>query len=636
MKQKSTSIIKKLYIIFLYLSFFEGLVAIWSIFRIPSEIKNSFLSNFSIQRIIVGIFTLLILLLLLILILDSLDPQKALQFIRSFLLTKLRMKNILLIVRTSIVVIIITSFFITFFYLFPDFQRLAPFLDYDLYFQIIWERSGFFIIWVLLLSIKILILVSISVGEATSKIPILHQLVVISWTIESFFILFLLFAIIINNQNFIEVFKSVVVKTLIFASWCSIWFISSRNEKYQKKTNFPFKLISIWLFVFLISLQFTQWFDKLDTPKINHFNYLASAFLHGELFLTDPPGTYDLTYYNGNWYLPAPPFPAMLMLPVVAIFGVDLVNTTIVSLALSATIPIVIYCILYRLISLSWIKITGTNAIWLLLLFSFGTPIWWLSMDSRVWFFSQVVTVLFCSLAFLVTIREKSPAISGLFLSAAVMSRPNVILLWPALLGIAMQLYKNHNRYSWKQLFKWSFVSAIPIVIAVFILLVYNFIRFGYFFEFGYATLNGATWILENVKEYGLFSFHFLPDNLKLMFLAFPKYLIECNYYLPRGTGISIFFTTPAMIYLFRKLKFSYWAIGCWCSIIFSIIVLSLYSNNGSNQYGYRYMLDFIVPAIMLIAHNAGSKISIPLKIFILSSIAVNYYGTISWFNGPC
>jgi hypothetical protein len=47
-------------------------------------------------------------------------------------------------------------------------------------------------------------------------------------------------------------------------------------------------------------------------------------------------------------------------------------------------------------------------------------------------------------------------------------------------------------------------------------------------------------------------------------------------------------------------------------------------------------MLDFTVPLIILIAYNAGERISTPLKVLIIASIFINFYGTLSWFRGPC
>ena len=142
--------------------------------------------------------------------------------------------------------------------------------------------------------------------------------------------------------------------------------------------------------------------------------------------------------------------------------------------------------------------------------------------------------------------------------------------------------------------------------------------------------------MLKNIQEYGLFSPYFMAYNLNYMLLAPPPLSAACGYYLTRGWGMSMFATTPAILYVFRRFKISWWTIGCWCSILLAIIVLSMYSNNGALQYGYRYMLDFTIPMIMLIAYNAGERISTPLKTLIIASIFINYYGTLSWFRGPC
>ena len=189
---------------------------------------------------------------------------------------------------------------------------------------------------------------------------------------------------------------------------------------------------------------------------------------------------------------------------------------------------------------------------------------------------------------------------------------------------------------NWKYIFRWGVFSAIPVVLGVALLTYYNFVRFGNFFDFGYATLNGSAFIMENVQSHGVWSYHYIPFNLRSMFVSLPQLTPECKYYLPRGNGMSILMTTPALIYVLRKFKISWWLGGCWASILLSIALLSLYSNNGAIQYGYRYVMDFIIPVIMIIAYNAGEKISALLKTFTIISIIINYYGTISWFKSPC
>ena len=59
------------------------------------------------------------------------------------------------------------------------------------------------------------------------------------------------------------------------------------------------------------------------------FNYLADAFLNGQLHLRlVPPNAIDLSLFEGDYYLYWPPLPAVLLMPFVALFGVRFSDIT--------------------------------------------------------------------------------------------------------------------------------------------------------------------------------------------------------------------------------------------------------------------------------------------------------------------
>lgn len=295
------------------------------------------------------------------------------------------------------------------------------------------------------------------------------------------------------------------------------------------------------------------------------------------------------------------------------------------------------YLILKQLSDLHWIAISHIGIFWLVAFFSFGTVFGWLSITGLIYHISQVCTVLFCALSFWFALKRLSPWLVGFALAASIMSRPNVILLWPALVAIAIQFQKEEGSGTvrWKDVFLWSIKSLIPILSSVVFLLYYNYLRFGNFIDFGYVTINGSEWTLSRVQEYGMFHPQFIPFNFHWMFFGIPR-IVECKFYLTRGLGLSMFLASPALFYLLRRFKFTWWIVGCWGSIILSTLLLLMYHNNGSNQYSYRYWMDFVVPVMMLLAYTAGRRISFPLKVLITASILVNYYGIISWYRGPC
>src|SRR5262245_15971184 len=59
--------------------------------------------------------------------------------------------------------------------------------------------------------------------------------------------------------------------------------------------------------------------------NVAYFNFIADAFLHGQLSLRIPTwNTVDLIQYGGATYAYWPPFPAILLAPLVALFGVGI------------------------------------------------------------------------------------------------------------------------------------------------------------------------------------------------------------------------------------------------------------------------------------------------------------------------
>src|SRR3954447_26742084 len=62
--------------------------------------------------------------------------------------------------------------------------------------------------------------------------------------------------------------------------------------------------------------------NHLQHTNVAYFNFLADAFLHGQLSLRLPTwNTVDLIQYGGATYAYWPPFPAILLMPLVALFG---------------------------------------------------------------------------------------------------------------------------------------------------------------------------------------------------------------------------------------------------------------------------------------------------------------------------
>ena len=616
---------------------FEGVLAIFFYFRIPSEARNVFWGGYSFQRLAIGILLLTILLVFIVLFIIFIRFKKSLAPMGLKAANTLASYPYRIIFLIPLWIVVATGVLNISFYLFPVLSQLMPFMVIN---KSVIGLTGMAQLWVVLISLKFLIFYALfGQGKPEQEnLSLPFKLMFVTWVLTgTILLLSILWGISIGN-TLPQVMMGPAGKFFVLSVWFSIWLvIYKKNESWVARNNNLFSGITIWLLTFLISCQVAQWMNSLNTPADNYWNLLADAFLNGRLFLVNPGVKHDLTFYNGHWYVPIPPLPAFLMLPFIAFWGVKAFNTTFFSLALASTTSVLIFLILEQLKRSGWIKLSRFAMGWLVALMTFGTVHLWLSILSKNVFLSQVCAELFIAFSVLLALKRYPAWVSGLSLAIAILARPNVFTLWPVLVGISIQLQlETDGKFSLKRFFASTVGSAIPILLAVCFLLYYNFIRFGNFFDFGYVTINGASWVVANAQKYGVFNLHFLPDNIQSMFFALPYLASKCGYYLPRGSGISLFATTPAFFYLFRKFKISWWTIGCWLSILLSIILLAMYHNNGAVQYGYRYVLDFAIPMVMLISLNAGQRISLPLKILIVISILINYYGIVSWFHGPC
>ena len=125
----------------------------------------------------------------------------------------------------------------------------------------------------------------------------------------------------------------------------------------------PLIVFAIALVVFLIST------GLRNTPYDNHV-LLAYAWLHGRVWIDGPVWGVDAMRYGGHWYIIEGPFPAVLLLPLVAIFGLQ-TNQVIVA-AICAAIAVAAADVLFERMG-----IEARLRNWLVAFFGFGTVLWW-------------------------------------------------------------------------------------------------------------------------------------------------------------------------------------------------------------------------------------------------------------------
>lgn len=390
--------------------------------------------------------------------------------------------------------------------------------------------------------------------------------------------------------------------------------------------------LGVGLAAFVVYWGTARYFGHATTPDVAYFNQLADAFLHGRLHLATPANTHDLTFHAGKWYVPFPPLPALLMLPWVAWQGVASLNTVLFAALFGALNVTLIFLLLSTLARRQWTYLSIVDNLWLTLLFGLGCVHWYMATIGSVWFVAQICTVTFVALAVWLAVAGVPAWLVGLALALALAARPNVLLTWPLLLGIAAtHLAADRRQPAWSALLRWAVVSAIPLTLALGALLLYNRARFGHPLDFGYLTENVADQLAPNLHRYGQFNLHYLPKNMWAMWLAGPQWDTDLNFWRPDPEGMSLLLTTPALLYLSRAQRWSWLVIGGWVAVGLLLIPLLLYYNTGWWQFGYRFSLDFMVPVMVLLALAADKRVTGTMRLLICAGVLVNFYGVLWW-----
>ncbi len=394
-----------------------------------------------------------------------------------------------------------------------------------------------------------------------------------------------------------------------------------------------FLALVIFLVIFFSYQYLFHWVGGEYQTRFTYFNLLAEQFVQGKLYLENPAQTYDLVFFDGKWYVPMPPAPAILMMPLAYLIGGSAISSHVFSIAFSALNSVLLFLILEQTRRLGWINLSHNYMVWLVALFAFGTPHLWVGLSGQAWFLSQIVAVSLIAFAAFATLKSWSPWVVGVSIGLAVATRPNSIISWLFVFAIAAQMMKD-NPSAIKQMMAWAIKSAAPILLAIIGLLMYNYARFGTFADFGYTTLNGDPEIIANAQTHGLFSPHFILSNLRVMLFNFPLIRPDARWPIqPSGNGMSIFLVTPVFFYLFRRYERQWWILGAWATVFCGLGLLLMYHNTGSRQFGYRYILDVIAPLILLLA--AALRDRIPWHFFALLSLSIliNLYGAYWFFN---
>lgn len=148
--------------------------------------------------------------------------------------------------------------------------------------------------------------------------------------------------------------------------------------------------------------------------------YLADAFLHGRTWLTIQLGPYDVIPIEGRYYVPFAPFPAIALIPLVALIGplqADQIESG-VNAALAAASVGMCWWLLGR-VGVSRLIDRG----WLTALFGFSTQILWVTTRGGVWHTGHLIATILTFACLIEVFGRRRAWLIGLCAGAAFLTR---------------------------------------------------------------------------------------------------------------------------------------------------------------------------------------------------------------------
>ena len=390
-------------------------------------------------------------------------------------------------------------------------------------------------------------------------------------------------------------------------------------QRVARETVVGLVLVALAVLVYWLSAR------DFDSTRQDFF-VLADAFLNGRTWLTYPPGPYDvIAAAGGRWYVPFAPFPAVAFMPLVALMGPE--TATDVESGINAVLAA-------STVGLTWV-LAGrlgvsrlSDRFWLALLLGFSTAVWWVTARGGVWHSGQLIATLLTLGCLIELWGRQRPVVIGLLAGAAFLTRAPLAFVVPFYMLMleptgARRAAATAGGYVRASLARWPVghwvrlgLATLPAIAFFF---WYNAVRFGDPLESGYSLASLPAWLAAR-REVGLFSTAHIGMNVDLLLFKLPGPIPEFPYFKPDGLGMSVLFTSPALLMAVRapwSSARSWWLLGAAVAVLIPTL---LYYGGGWLQYGYRYFLDsipFIVALVGLgVARHGTGLLLVPLIVF--------------------
>lgn len=353
----------------------------------------------------------------------------------------------------------------------------------------------------------------------------------------------------------------------------------------------------------------------------NHYVYLADAFLHGHMYVSNT--LTELVAWGDHYFVVYPPMPAILLMPFVSIFGISFYQP-ILSIVLGAVNVSLAYMVLLKFFNS--IKLS----LWISILYAFGTIQWYHAEVGSSWYVAHIVALFFLWLSLLELATKQRLFLIGLFIGGAYLARLPIILAITFVLIFLKEKFiagKSIDKVKIKNLF----LLTLGLLPALVFNGVYNFLRFGKVYDYAYTLyLNSQSLaIKQSIFPHGFFSIYYIPERIKDILYSFPTFTSHPPFVIPSLYAMALCIVMPALFLILfasfkKKLIYS-----SFITVLIILIPILMKGGNGFTQFGFRYSLDFLPYLLILTASGLENRFNLYAKLLIIFSILINLWGVI-------
>lgn len=353
---------------------------------------------------------------------------------------------------------------------------------------------------------------------------------------------------------------------------------------------------------------------RFAPTAMNNYVLVADAWLHGRSWVTFPGDWIDAVPYHGRAYIVEAPWPALLMLPFVAMFGLG-ANQVVLAAALAAVAAAAVYR------AARSFGDARLDALILTVFALLGTDLLYAGMNGDVWLVAHLSAFAFTLLALGELNGARRLWLVTLFGLAAALSR------YP--LAVALPVYAWLLRDQIVRLRSLIPAAAVGLPIVV-LWSVYNWSRWRTPWDPGF-TIWYHVMDPRARQNASTLSLSYLPRQLHAFFFEPPAVSDGFPWLEPLRFGNALTFTSFGLAVAF--------AVRARDRLVVPLIVLTLlaagpaflYYDTGGVQFGVRHALDFEPFLIALIASSLRHPPQRWKRVLLLASSALGAYLLYVW-----